>query len=196
MTGQSWQVGGDSYAQDFTYNSSDGSLNTFAISRNGSELTKFTMEYDGLRRLSSMNSSIFNRKYAYRDISGTQTTTQIQSVEYTKAPFGNPYTFAKYSYTYYVASGVLVHNSCNHNSKWNLERRNYWRNSAKTVTEGKNYGAYTATAKNIERMGKGLAPVGWDGKSVQLHYWVGIAKDFYNYSPVSRTLHQLIHMRK
>ena len=99
-------------------------------------------------------------------------------------------------HTYFVASGVLVHNSCNHNSKWNLERRNYWKNSAKTVTEGKNYGAYTATAKNIERMGKGLAPVGWDGKSVQLHHWVGIAKDFYNYSPVSRTLHQLIHMRK
>lgn len=108
MTKQSWQVGGDSYAQDLTYNSSDGSLNTFEISRNGSELTKFTMGYDGLRRLTSMSSGVFTRNYAYRDISGSQTTTQVQSVEYTKAPFGTPFTSAKYSYTYDDAGNILT----------------------------------------------------------------------------------------
>ena len=42
-------------------------------------------------------------------------------------------------------------------------------------------------------MKRGVAPIGWDGYSVQLHHWTGIANDFYNYSPVSWTLHQLIH---
>ena len=108
LTKQSWQVGGDSYSEDLTYNSSDGSLNTFSIARNGTELTKFTMGYDTLRRLTSMSSSIFTRNYAYRDISDSQTTTQVQSVEYTKAPYGTAYTSAKYSYTYDDAGNILT----------------------------------------------------------------------------------------
>ena len=61
------------------------------------------------------------------------------------------------------------------------------------VVEGEDYGAYVATPDNINRMARGTAPVGWDGYSVQLHHWDGIANDFYNYSPVSRTLHIIIH---
>ena len=97
-------------------------------------------------------------------------------------------------HTYYVASGVLVHNSCNHTSEWARERRRYWRETSKTVEEGINYGAYVASAENIDRMARGTAPIGWDDFSVHLHHWKGIAVDFYDYSPVSRTLHQLIHM--
>ena len=96
-------------------------------------------------------------------------------------------------HTYYVASGVLVHNSCNHNSTWKNERRNYWKNAGATAELEKDYGAYTATAENIERMLSGRAPIGWDGASVQLHHWSGIANDFYDYSPVSSTLHKTIH---
>ena len=97
-------------------------------------------------------------------------------------------------HTYYVADiGVLVHNSCNHNNEWNKERSRYWRATAKTAVEGQDYGAYTATPDNIARMRRGTAPIGWDGHSVQLHHWSGITNDFYNYSPVSWTLHQLIH---
>ena len=98
-------------------------------------------------------------------------------------------------HTYYVAEpGIIVHNSCNHNSYWNKERRNYWKTQSKIVEKNTYYGAYTATEKNIERMRKGLAPIGWDNKSVELHHWKGILNDFYDYSPVSRALHQLIHM--
>jgi len=98
-------------------------------------------------------------------------------------------------HTYFVTSlGVLVHNSCNHNSAWAKERRNYWKQTSKTAEVGKNYGAYTATRDNIARMAKGLAPKGWDGASVQLHHWEGIANNSYNYSPVSKTLHRIIHM--
>ena len=100
-------------------------------------------------------------------------------------------------HTYFVAtSGVLVHNSCNHNSSWNSERRRYWKNTASTAKVGQSYGSYVATQENINRMSRGSAPIGWDGYSVQLHHWDGIANDFYNYSPVSRTLHQLIHWGK
>ena len=97
-------------------------------------------------------------------------------------------------HTYYVSEyGVLVHNSCNHGSEWAKERRNFGKSMSKTVVENQDYGSYTATAKNIDRMARGRAPIGWDGYSVQLHHWKGITVDFYNYSPVSRTLHQIIH---
>lgn len=61
------------------------------------------------------------------------------------------------------------------------------------VTENTDYGSYVATESNIYRMSKGLAPIGWDGKSVNLHHWEGIKNNIYNYSPVSQTLHILLH---
>ena len=101
-------------------------------------------------------------------------------------------------HTYFVGDGdgVLVHNSCNHNSSWNAERRNYWKTQGETNELNKYYGSYRATEENISRMKRGLAPIGWDGYSVQLHHWNGIANDFYNYSPVSRSLHILIHSNR
>ena len=100
-------------------------------------------------------------------------------------------------HTYYVSStGVLVHNSCNHGSSWGTERQRYWKNAAQSAVLGKDYGAYVATADNISRMTRGLAPIGWDGYSVQLHHWSGIVNDFYDYSPLSRTLHILVHKMK
>ena len=51
-------------------------------------------------------------------------------------------------HTYYVSdNSVLVHNSCNHNSSWNSERRRYWKETAKTAEIDHNYGAYVATEK-------------------------------------------------
>ena len=97
-------------------------------------------------------------------------------------------------HTYYVSdNGVLVHNSCNHNSRWRSERRRYWKDTAQSAELNKNYGAYVADIDNIDRMRRGLAPIGWDNTSVQLHHWAGIANDFYDYSPVSKTLHRIIH---
>lgn len=55
------------------------------------------------------------------------------------------------------------------------------------------YGSYVATENIINRMLRGLAPIGKDGYSVELHHWDGIARDFNNYSPITRTLHRLIH---
>lgn len=97
-------------------------------------------------------------------------------------------------HTYYVSDdGVLVHNSCNHGYEWRKEREGFWKGQARTVLPDKNYGAYETTADNIKRMAQGKALIGWDGYSVQLHHWKGISVDFYDYSPVSKTLHGLIH---
>ena len=109
LTKQSWQVGSDSYAEDLTYNSSDGSLNTFSIARNGTALTTFTMGYDGLQRLTSMSSSAFTRSYAYRDISDSKTTTQVKSVDYSQTSSnGVTSKFAGYAYTYDDAGNILT----------------------------------------------------------------------------------------
>lgn len=88
---------------------------------------------------------------------------------------------------------MLVHNSCNHGKEWDKERRDHWKEESKTAVKGKNYGAYVATQDNIDRMALGKVPIGWDGYSVQLHYLEGVTKNFYNYTPVSRTLHIIIY---
>ena len=108
LTKQSWQVGSDSYAEDLTYNSSDGSLNTFSIARNGTALTTFTMGYDGLRRLTSMSSGVFTRNYTYRDISDSKTTTQVKSVDYYRTSYGSTYKSNGYAYTYDNAGNILT----------------------------------------------------------------------------------------
>lgn len=107
LTKQSWQIGGDAYAENYTYNSADGSLNTFTVERNGTELAEFTMNYDDLRRLSSASSDIFNKNYTYRDISDSNTTTQVSAVDYYRTSYGYTYKFAGYSYTYDELGNIL-----------------------------------------------------------------------------------------
>ena len=98
-------------------------------------------------------------------------------------------------HTYYVADcGVLTHNSCNHTKEWQYERRRFWRKQGRNAVENADYGSYVATAENIARMRRGSAPIGWDGFSVELHHVDGIKNNFDKYIPVSRTLHEAIHV--
>ena len=97
-------------------------------------------------------------------------------------------------HTYYVSShGILVHNSCNHDRKWDKERRSYLRDRGRNDNVNANYGAYIADEINISRMKRGAAPIGIDGYSVQLHHTNGIANDFYGYVPMTRTAHIALH---
>ena len=97
-------------------------------------------------------------------------------------------------HTYYVAnSGVLVHNSCNHNSGWTTERRNHWKMQSEILEVGSDQGAYIASQDNINRMARGLAPIGKDGVSVVLHHVQGILNDFYDYIELTRTDHITWH---
>ncbi len=84
---------------------------------------------------------------------------------------------------------MLVHNSCHHNSTWDRERQNYWKNQSKIVPKNTDRGTYIATTENLKRMASGKAPIGWDGKSVMLHHNKGIAVDFYDYKEVNRIFH-------
>ena len=46
-----------------------------------------------------MNSGVFTRSYAYRDVSDSQTTTQVKSVDYSRTTYGSTYKFVGYAYT-------------------------------------------------------------------------------------------------
>ena len=103
-------------------------------------------------------------------------------------------------HTYYVSANadsdefVLVHNSCNHNSRWNSERRNYWKRQAASYANGptnemSTSGLYRVTKNNLNRMLRGCAPIGTDDKSVVLHHIYGIVNDFYEYTEMLATTH-------
>ena len=84
-------MGSTAYSETYTYNDSDGSLNTMTTGVG----TTLTMGYDGLRRLTSVTGDPFNRSYAYRDISGTATTLQVSQLSYPNLGSG-----VSFGYTY------------------------------------------------------------------------------------------------
>ena len=91
LVGQVWNIGGTEYIEGYTYNAADGTLNTMTTAT-GQTLQ---MNYDALRRLSSVSSSRYTKSYTYRNLSNTQTTTQVTNLTYTGLPVG-----LNYSYTY------------------------------------------------------------------------------------------------
>ena len=92
-------------------------------------------------------------------------------------------------HTYYVGeNSVLVHNDCR-----STQRRKYWKNEVNEL-KGKNI-TYKATKKNIKRMNRGLAPKGYDGKSVELHHIKGILNDFDDIVQIQRSHHILYHRK-
>ena len=108
LTSQNWQLNGASYSEGYTYNSTDGSLNTMTTGVGNT----LTMDYDGLRRLTSVTGGPVSRQYTYRDIDSAKTTMQVASVTsggqqygYTYDSMGNIATYsapgkATVTYTY------------------------------------------------------------------------------------------------
>lgn len=91
LTKQGWQMGSTAYSETYTYNASDGSLNTMTTGVGNT----LTMGYDGLRRLSTVTGGPFNRSYTYRDISSTATTMQVSQLSYPNLGSG-----VSFGYTY------------------------------------------------------------------------------------------------
>lgn len=91
LTKQSWQIGENAYTERYTYNEKDGSLNTMTTGTGDT----LTMNYDGLRRLSSMSGGPFSREYTYRDISSTATAMQVSGLRYPSLNGGT-----NFGYTY------------------------------------------------------------------------------------------------
>ena len=101
-------------------------------------------------------------------------------------------------HTYFVGRlNILVHNSCNHDKVWGKKKRQHWKDEAQKIVDNDQFGAsmksYSATDDNIARMVKGKAPIGWDGKSVELHHVEGITTNIDNFVEVTRTTHEAIH---
>ena len=83
MTGQSYQIGSQTFSEAYTYNNNDGSMTSMKTA-NGDNLN---FSYDGIKRLSSTAAKTgstlhYQKAYGYRTISGNQTTTQISSLSY------------------------------------------------------------------------------------------------------------------
>ena len=79
LVSEDWRVVDSAkYGNAYVYNSADGSLATMFHSSGQASL----YEYDELQRLREINSEIHTRNYTYRDISSTQTTTQVSGLTY------------------------------------------------------------------------------------------------------------------
>ena len=86
------------YVSDYSYRADDGVL-TYVDSVNGN-FGDYEFEYDDIARLSARNNHYFRQDYTYRNISSSQTTTQIANIAYSKRDGGanfNPFSLA---YTY------------------------------------------------------------------------------------------------
>ena len=90
---QAWQMGQQSYSESYTYSAKDGSLTS--VSMNGGSLQ---LGYDALSRLSTASNGVYTRNYTYRDISTTQTTTQVEKLRYTG--LNGALSGLTYNYTY------------------------------------------------------------------------------------------------
>lgn len=102
------------------------------------------------------------------------------------------------AHSYFVGNlHILVHNGSCHDKVWGKKRCQYWKNEAQKIVDNDQFGAtmksYSATDDNIARMVKGKAPIGWDGKSVELHHVDGIAINIDNFVEVTRTTHEAVH---
>ena len=98
---QAWQMGQQSYEETYTYSATDGNLTGITRSGGGNSLQ---LSYDSLSRLASAGNGIYTRSYTYRDISSTQTTTQVQSLGYTG--LSGALSGLTYNYTYNALGNI------------------------------------------------------------------------------------------
>ena len=74
---------------------------------------------------------------------------------------------------------------------WSTVRSRYWKNQAHYKTNSILYDS--SITKNMERMAKGRAPIGYDGNPVNLHHVQGKGKDLFDFVQMSQTAHQAFH---
>ena len=101
------------YSFAYTYRGSDGLLEKFESTDN--YIDAYTLGYDALARLEKRTNSYFVQNYAYADaLNGTDTTTQIESIDYDAGKYAT--NFAEFTLTYgYDALGniLTIENSAN-----------------------------------------------------------------------------------
>ena len=114
LTEQDWVVGSTAYSENYTYNSSDGSLSTFKVTANPDNPSRrswdtLSFAYDSLKRVQQItdtettpehsNQQRYTRNYTYQPYSssGTRTTNRIKEYKVkdsnNKIITGNAYTY-------------------------------------------------------------------------------------------------------
>ena len=68
------------YTESYTYRTSDGALSSMTPAVG----SKITFTYDVIKRLSGQSNGIYSKTYDYRDISSSRTTTQVETLSYSK----------------------------------------------------------------------------------------------------------------
>ena len=87
LISQSWQFNdGDSYKEEYTYDSTDGKLTSQTTVQNST----ITLSYDALKRLSTQSvtkgtNSVYSTSYTYRNIDSNRTTLQVSDLTATNA---------------------------------------------------------------------------------------------------------------
>ena len=102
LIGQTWYVGNSTYSESYTYNITDGSLNT--MSTGTGETLQFS--YDDLQRLTSVGNSLYTKNYSYRNLSDSRTTTQVSQVQYSGLP-----SALNYGYTYDAIGNIATYSA-------------------------------------------------------------------------------------
>ena len=90
LSGQQWRIGGTTYSETYTYSKTTGLLATHKPAVGNT----LSFAYDSLQRLSTVTGGIYGKTYTYRDISSTNTTTQVAGLTYdlpTDIVFGYEY---------------------------------------------------------------------------------------------------------
>ena len=99
LTGQYWRVRDTNYSESYTYSKTTGLLTTHKPAVGNT----LTYGYDKLQRLSTVTGGIYGKIYTYRDISGTNTTTQVAGLTYDLP------TDITYGYTYDVLGNIATY---------------------------------------------------------------------------------------
>ena len=92
-------MGDTSYSETFTYGKTNGLLATHTPAVGN----KLTFGYDNLQRLTGVTGGIYGKTYIYRDISGTNTTTQVSQLKYDLP------TDITFGYTYDVLGNIATY---------------------------------------------------------------------------------------
>ena len=99
LVGQKWNIEGTEYSESYTYNSTDGSLNTLTTAT-GETLQ---MNYDALQRISSISSSLYTKNYTYKSRTGG-TTNLVSQIQYTDLP-----STLNFNYTYDTEGNIATY---------------------------------------------------------------------------------------
>ena len=98
LVGQTWNVGGTVYSESYTY-AEDGALSSMTTAT-GQTLH---MNYDVLRRLSSVSSDLYTKSYTYQSVRD-KTTNLVSQLQYTGLP-----TSLAFGYTYDALGNIATY---------------------------------------------------------------------------------------